>query len=144
MGVRREMDDVIPDRLAELVASLTGCTPDQAAHTVSGLSDESPTPEDALALVAKAVVAVTDPADRFTRRAWTRPAPRPEPMRLAGYVRSESGRVIDLRDESYPPPSDDFRVARYLERHTDPRNLPDHGSLRRWERSPVQVTVAEH
>jgi hypothetical protein len=142
--VRRDKDEVIADRLAELVASLTGCTPAQASHTVSGLSDQAPRPDEALELVARAVVAVTDPADRFTRRSWTRPQPAPEPMRLAGYVRNDSGRVIDLRDDAYPPPSDDFRVARYLERHTDPRSLADHGSLRRWERSPVPVTVIEH
>ncbi len=55
---RGDADDRRLDRMAELVAELTGCDPGGARHV---LRDEPRRHEDPLALVARAIIAVEQP-----------------------------------------------------------------------------------
>jgi hypothetical protein len=64
--------DLRENRLAELVAGLTGCDQDGALHAIREHRHES---TDALALVAGAMVTVEQP--------------EPEGFRIAGYLRAD-------------------------------------------------------
>jgi hypothetical protein len=64
--------DLRDSRLAELVASLTGCDRDGALHAVR---EQSSTDDDALALVAGAMITLDQP--------------EPDGFRVAGYLRDD-------------------------------------------------------
>lgn len=131
-------------RLAELVSELTGCTEQGAAEALDvdrhpGVAP--PRGDEALGVVARAVTEVAATTITVGGAARRGPGRETGTLRLAGYLRREAGApVIDLRDDVLPEPSDEFRVARYLDRPRPGRPaLVEHGSLRRWERSPVAI-----
>jgi len=137
--VTTELAETTTTRIAELVAHLTGCHPDGAAAAIASLGDGDADADDPLALVARAVCQITDPADRSIRSEWCRAAPEIERFRMAGYVRPGDGRVIDLRDSAFPQPTGEFRVAPYVPDAPTRSGVAEHLSLRRWERTPLTL-----
>ncbi len=134
-----ELTETRNERIAELVAHLTGCHPDGAAAALAALRGDADGGEP-LALVARAVHQLTDPSAPATDARWQRPGTPEGPsdgLRLAGYLRVDTRRVIDLRDDAPRRPDGELRVARYVAARPAPKaGLAEHSSLRRWERTP--------
>lgn len=133
-----QLAETATTRIAELVAHLTGCHPDGAAAAVAALGADDG--RDPLALVARAVCRLTDPADCSGGSEWQRPPAPTEGLRVAGYVRGGHDRVIDLRDAAFPQPTGELRVARYVPEAPARSGVVEHLSLRRWERTPLALS----